>query len=171
MAENITLEQLKRGDVITFFYSGGTDLRPVVLFLNVYKNLIHGLNLHYFSAAQIAYLKVILGNELYTIHMIENPKDFYDNQIKKYNLTNAYRTYKPEKTIRLSRIGYKVQTIEKDTGIIQKPEDVMPSDVRPKTTRRYTTKPDIKSTLPDDYVEQITKTTIPKNIFGNFFQF
>jgi len=159
------ISDLKKGDVITFNYTSGHDDRPVVLFLNFYNGLIHGLNLHYFSAAQIAYLKIILGSELYTIHNIENPKDFYDNQIKRYGLQLAYRTYTPAKMIRLYKIGYKVQTIERDTGVEKKPEDMMRKE--PQTT--YNTKPDIKSTLPDDYIEQLTKTTIPTNIFGNFW--
>jgi len=166
MVEKIEVSQLTRGDIVTFNYMSGTDQRPVVLFLNLYRNLVHGINLHYLSAAQIAYLKVILGNELYNIHMIDNPKYFYDRQIKNYNLSFAYRTYKPEKMIRLNKIGYKVQTIEKDTGIEKKPEDMFKRPVE----QRYTTKPDIKSTLPDDYIEQLTKTTIPKNIFGNFWE-
>ena len=165
-AEKVEVSQLTRGDVITFNYISGHDSRPVVLFLNNYNNLVHGINLHYLSAAQIAYLKVILGNELYNIHMIDNPKYFYDRQIKGYHLQFAYRTYTPAKMIRLHKIGYKVQTIEKDTGIEKKPEEKFEH----KPEYKYNTKPDIKSTLPDDYIEQLTKTTIPKNIFGNFWE-
>ena len=160
-AERVTVDQLKKGDVVTFYYLYGKDVRPVVLVLNVFNNLVHGLNLNYLSAAQLQYIKTILGPRIYAIYNIENPKEFYDKELKPANLGFAYRTYKPERLSQLHRIGYKLETLEKDLGLRKEDEPLVEKmGEKPSTI----TKPDIKSPLPDQIIPNTT--TLPDNIFG-----
>jgi hypothetical protein len=159
-AEKVTIDQLKKGDVITFYYIYGHDVRPTVLVLNIFNNLVHGLNLNYLSAAQLTYIKTILGPRIYAMYSIENPKEFYDKELKPANLGIAYRTYKPERLSQLYRIGYKLETLEKDTGLKGKEEPIKKIKKEPSTI----TKPEIPSTLPEQIIPNTS--TLPDNIFG-----
>ena len=168
--EKINISELKKGDVITFFYMSGHDVRPVILVLNLYNNLLHAINLNYLSSAQIEYLKTILGPRLYSMYTIDNPKEFYDNEIKTAGLSHAYRTYNPTKTLQMFKIGYKLETIEKDTGINKKDEfdDQINKMKKEKMSKQdIITKIEIPKLLPDQILTQIQiPSTLPNNIFG-----
>jgi hypothetical protein len=150
--ERISIEQLKRGDIITFYYMSGTDVRPVILYLNTFESHIHGINLNYLSSSQLEYLKTILSNNIHTD--IESPKLFYENQIKNTPIKSAYRHYIPQKMIQLFKLGYKTETLENDLGL--KPKDTKEvtskqSDIiTPVTKDGGITKTDIKTSLPDN---------------------
>lgn len=159
-AEKINLNSLKKGDVITFYYTSGSDERPVVLYLNTFNGLIHGLNLNYLTSGQLVYLKNILKNKMYAIYSIDNPKTFYDNELKPTGVSVAYRTYNPTKIVNLNRIGYKTETLEKDLGLKPKKETTQQKT----SEQKYTTKPQIKTTLPDKIIPNTS--TLPDDIFG-----
>jgi hypothetical protein len=161
-AERISIGELKKGDVATFYYSSGNDQRPVVLCLNVFNGLLHAINLNYLSVGQLAYLKTMLGERMYTIYNIENPKAFYDNVLKKANLAFAYRTYKPSNIINLFRIGYKAETLEKDAGLRPKADDLKPTVKADEP--QFNTKLDIPRVLPDTI---LTDTKINTGINTN----
>lgn len=170
MAERIDISSLKKGDVVTFFYMSGHDVRPTTLVLNYWEGLLHALNLNYLSAGQIEYLKTILGPRLYAMYTIENPKEFYDNEIKTAGMSNAYRTYSPAKIVNMFKIGYKLETIEKDTGLDKQKdfEDQVNKMQKDNMTRQQiTTKIEIPKLLPDQILTPVnTPSTLPGNIFG-----
>lgn len=153
--ELVEIGSLRKGDIITFYYGHGRDPRPIALFLNYHNGLVHAINLNYLSAGQVQYLKTILGQHLYTIHSIENPKDFYENELKKYGYSIAYRTYRPDKIMKLLRIGYKMNEIVKDAGLQQKDKE-----------QEQAKKPIESGLIPKDIIPKniIPTEIIPKNI-------
>jgi len=153
----IELSQLNKGDVITFFYTSGHDQRPTTLYLNTYNNLIHAINLNYLSAGEITYLKTILSNKMYAIYSIDNPKHFYDQELKTEGFGHSYRTYKPQKMIQIYKIGYKAESLEKDAGLQKEKDMPINKQIDNKTIPNTTT-------LPEKILPNIT--TLPPSIFG-----
>jgi hypothetical protein len=152
--ERISIEQLKKGDIVTFYYSSGTDPRPVILYLNTYNNFIHGINLNYLSQSQMEYLKAILNKKTNVHYDVEDPKLFYDNEIKNTPVKLAYRHYMPSKMIQIFKLGFKTETLEADLGLKKEKGTTQPEQgekiITPINTDSGITKPDIPSALPQD---------------------
>lgn len=93
------LSDIDPGAVLQFSYSGpkAHDPKPTILFLSLWKNVVHGINIKYLTTAQINALWTIIKH---THPNIEKPKQFYDNYLKaiiqkmrESKNISAYRTY------------------------------------------------------------------------------